>query len=294
MRRRRFLLLLLDRDRVRFLGMSLAGLLLIGLTASAERGAAVMGLAYVLGAPQPAAISSPAPVNVIEVSAPSSTPEPSATPSPTASPRAGGIPAPRTPSPSPAGVTQPPSGPVVPPPTVPPPTAPPATTPPPSTRPPSAPPVVLPPPTSAPASASPTPSASPAPTASPLAIAVTTGATPHLFQVSAIVPGDTWTRDATVTNPGGVSFRYAFELTQSASSLLWSDPDGLHVQVSSGATVLYDGLASAMGQVSMPNTVAPGASDVLHFVFSLPIAADNRFQGLTQELQIVFTATQTP
>src|SRR6266545_1322012 len=71
MRRRRFLLLLLDRDRVRFLGMSLAGLLLIGLTASAERGAAVMGLAYVLGAPQPAAISSPAPVNVIEVSAPS-------------------------------------------------------------------------------------------------------------------------------------------------------------------------------------------------------------------------------
>lgn len=123
---------------------------------------------------------------------------------------------------------------------------------------------------------------------------MTTGATPYLFQVSGVVPGDTWTRDATVTNPGGASFRYVFELTQSASTLLWSDPDGLHVQVSSGATVLYDGLASAMGQVSAPNTVAPGGSDVLHFVFSLPVAADNRFQGLSQQLQIAFTATQTP
>jgi hypothetical protein len=123
---------------------------------------------------------------------------------------------------------------------------------------------------------------------------VTTGGPPYLFQIADAVPGDTWTRDATLTNTGGTSLTYVVDITRSATTLLWSDPDGLRVQVSSGATVLYDGLVSAMGTVAAPNTVAAGASDMLRFVFSLPVSADARFQSLAQDLQIVFTATQTP
>ena len=286
--RRRRLWALLTPVRVRFVGMSVAGLLLIGLTASAERGAAVFGLAYVLGQ-QPAAAPSASPV-IDAQPAPPATSAPSATPSPT---------------PTPAAAPQPPAGPTAGAPASPSPvqvTVPitlPQLTPPPPSSPPSSSPSATPAPTPNPPSgggAPPAPSVSPAPTPStpPIALRVDTGATSYLSQISAVVPGDTWTRDATVVNTGGVGFKYVIALTQSANTALWSDPSGLTVRISSGATILYDGPAATMGTVAAPNTVAPGASDPLRFVFGLPVGADNSLQGLSQDLTLVFTATQFP
>jgi hypothetical protein len=281
-RKRRLFAVLLEPVRLRFIGMSVAGLLLIGLTATAERGAAVFGLSYIMRNQEPPASAAPLPPSLVVETA---RPTPSASPAPTPVP----VPAPgqRPPaapasSPSPARVIVPISLPLAPPSTAPSPaaTASPVTDPRPAGGGPAA-----------PIAPTPTP---PPPTAAPLSLRIDTGATSYLFQVGVVVPGDTWTRDAKVTNTGGVSFRYVIELAQTANTRLWTDPNGLTVRITSGATVLYDGPASAAGTISAPNTVAPGANDALRFVFGLPVGADNTFQGLTQDLQLVITATQTP
>ena len=281
--KRRLSAVLLEPVRLRFVGMSIAGLLLIGLTASAEQGAAVFGLAYIMRNREPAA-GPVAPSAVVESTAPASTVSPSPTPVP--APAAGRQPVASPPiASSPAGV-------IVPIPVL----LAPSSTPPSPVATPS--PVTDPRPAggggggpAAPIAPTPTP---PLPTAAPLSLRIDTGATSYLFQVGAVVPGDTWTRDAKVTNTGGVSFRYVIDLTQSANTRLWTDPNGLVVRITSGATILYDGPAAAAGTITAPNTVAPGTSDALRFVFGLPVAADNSLQGLTQDLQLVITATQTP
>src|SRR5713226_3611658 len=84
-RKRRLFAILLEPVRLRFIGMSIAGLLLIGLTASAERGAAVFGLAYVMRNREPAA-APVAPGVVVESTVPASTvsPAPTTVPAPAA------------------------------------------------------------------------------------------------------------------------------------------------------------------------------------------------------------------
>src|SRR2546428_6606799 len=81
-RRRRRLLLFFGPHWVRFIAMSLAGLLLIGLTATAEQGAAVFGLAYIMRNREPAA-APVAPGVVVDSAAPAPTVSPSPTPVPT-------------------------------------------------------------------------------------------------------------------------------------------------------------------------------------------------------------------
>lgn len=84
--------------------------------------------------------------------------------------------------------------------------------------------------------------------------------------------------------------------TQSASTLLWSDTTlGLQLIVATtGGLVLYSGPLSGIGSLAGPTVLAPGASETLGYTFAFPTAAPDAFQGLIQDLTLVFTATQYP
>jgi len=139
-----------------------------------------------------------------------------------------------------------------------------------------------------------TPSPTPTPSGT-LAITTDRGAT-AIVNLTGLIPGDTISRTITVTNSGSLGFRYAVSATQTASSALWTDTaDGLQLTVStSGGTVLYSGPLSGLSALAGPTVLAPGASETLHYDFAFPASAPNSFQGLLQDLALVFDAVQFP
>jgi len=113
-----------------------------------------------------------------------------------------------------------------------------------------------------------------------------------LVNVANLVPGDTVTRSVTITNTGNVGFTYAATASNANNSALWTDTvKGLQVDAKRGATSLYAGPLKNLA-IPASATIAPAATDTLTFVFSLPTAADNSFQGLSQTFTITYTATQ--
>jgi len=99
-----------------------------------------------------------------------------------------------------------------------------------------------------------------------------------------------------VQNGGSVAFRYAVSVTQTASTPLWSDPvDGLQLTVrTAGGAVLYAGPLSALGSLAGPTALAPGMTELLSYTVDFPPTASNAFQGLTQDLVLVFDAIELP
>lgn len=113
-----------------------------------------------------------------------------------------------------------------------------------------------------------------------------------LVSISNLVPGDSATRTVTITNNGSAAFTYAASIANLTNTLLWTDlVKGLQVDVKRGATSLYTGPLKNLA-IPASSTIAPAATDTLTFVFSLPLAADNSFQGLTQTFTVTYTATQ--
>lgn len=113
-----------------------------------------------------------------------------------------------------------------------------------------------------------------------------------LVSIANLVPGDTATRTVTITNTGTAGFTYTASALNANNSALWTDTvKGLQVEVKRGTTVLYSG---ALKNLAVPAsaTIAPAATDTLTFVFSLPLAADNSFQGLSQTFTVTYTAAQ--
>ena len=113
-----------------------------------------------------------------------------------------------------------------------------------------------------------------------------------LVNITDLVPGDTVTRQVTITNTGNAGFTYVASASPASNTLLWSDTtNGLQVAVMRGETVVYTG---ALKDLSLPASaeIAPAATDTLTFEFSLPATADNSFQGLTQTFTVTYTATQ--
>ena len=104
------------------------------------------------------------------------------------------------------------------------------------------------------------------------------------------------TRTITVVNSGSLAFRYSVSATRSASTLLWTDTnDGLQLTVStSTGTVLYAGPLSGLASLGGPTTLAPGTTELLRYTFDFPATAPNSFQGLVQDLTLVFDAIQFP
>jgi len=148
----------------------------------------------------------------------------------------------------------------------------------------------------------PAPSATPAPTATPsptpasvLSISTDRGGT-AIVNLTGLLPGDSMDRSITVQNDGTLGFTYTVKATHSASTLLWTDTiDGLQLTVStSGGAVLYSGPLSGLGSLAGPTTLAPSASELLRYTFDFPATAPNTFQGLVQDLTLVFDAIQFP
>jgi hypothetical protein len=125
-----------------------------------------------------------------------------------------------------------------------------------------------------------------------------------LTSVSGIMPGGTNTQSLTVQNAGTASFRYAMS-TVATNTL----GDNLQLEVRTlgtscaafdGTVVLaataIDGAAfgnPAQGADAGDRTLAGGASEVLCFRASLPIAAGNPLQGTTSDVTFTFDAEQT-
>jgi hypothetical protein len=278
------------------LGMGLAGILTIALIVSADQSfAGIDGLR---------AVTAFAPVS--EQDPPAKRPIPVLTgvldgirelpvfaaPAPTVAPSASDVPAP-------VGERAAPAGPTATPPASTAPAGPPqpaaGLTPPPSPAP-------SPSPVSPPASpaASPAPSTTSPPSASaspaPTLMLMTDRGSTAVVALSDLVPGDTMDRTISLQNTGTLAFRYTVSATQSASTLLWSDTArGLQLTVAtSGGTVLYSGPLSGLGSLAGPTVLAPGAGETLRYTFAFPAVAPDAFQGLVQDLTLVFSATQYP
>ena len=113
-----------------------------------------------------------------------------------------------------------------------------------------------------------------------------------LINLSNMVPGDTANRTVVITNTGNVGFTYVPAISAVANTLLWSDTtNGIQVTVLRGATTLYSGALKNMTW-GASGTIAASGTDTLTFNFSLPSAAGNTFQNLTQDFTITYTATQ--
>jgi hypothetical protein len=229
-------------------------------------------------APSPDSVQQPPQSSSRPASSPSSSPSPAVSVVPAAQLPVSTTPPPAsTASPSPTSSASP-SAPVSGPSATPVPTSPPAPT---AT------------PTSAPTAS---PSPSPSPTAAPpLAISIDRGAT-AVFDLAHLVPGDSMARSITVQNTGSLAFRYTVSATQTASTLLWTDAaDGLQLTVrTAGGAVLYAGPLSGLGFLAGPSVLAPGATELLSYTVDFPVTALNVFQGLNQDLVLVFDAIQFP
>jgi spore coat-associated protein N len=113
-----------------------------------------------------------------------------------------------------------------------------------------------------------------------------------LVNLSNMVPGDTANRTVTISNTGNVGFTYTAAISAAANTLLWSDTtNGIQVTVKRGATTLFTGPLKNLALAASP-TLAASGTDTLTFDFSLPVAAGNTFQTLTQDFTITYTATQ--
>jgi hypothetical protein len=103
-------------------------------------------------------------------------------------------------------------------------------------------------------------------------------------------------RTITVHNAGSVAFRYTVSATQTASTALWTDTvDGLQLTVrDAGGTLVYAGPLSGLGALAGPTVLAPGTSELLSYTVAFPASASNGFQGLVQDLTLVFDAVEFP
>ena len=129
--------------------------------------------------------------------------------------------------------------------------------------------------------------------------AVISMATDHpagaFVDVSNLAPGDTVTRTVTVENTGAVPFTYAITATNEGGpeTALWKNKvKGLQVSVSGDSGEIFAGPISHLAGISSGTVVPAGGTEVLTYVFSLPNATGNAFQGLAQGVGITYDATQ--
>ncbi|WP_298252107.1 hypothetical protein [uncultured Arthrobacter sp.] len=134
---------------------------------------------------------------------------------------------------------------------------------------------------------------------------------------SSLVPGDTLQRVATISNTGNQAFGGVTLSTipvGSPSKLTTDAVNGLQLAVDSCSVPWTEGGIAPAYTYTCAGTIAsvlpsraiigsnaafsglasitPGRTDHLRFTATLPVAADNTFQGLTSTVNFAFTATQ--
>ena len=141
----------------------------------------------------------------------------------------------------------------------------------------------------------PTPAPTPSPAATTLAISSDRGATAVVI-LDHLVPGDSMDRTITIQNTGSLVFRYTVSASATASTVLWTDTsDGLQLTVeTTGGALLYAGPLSGLNALPGPTVLVPGTTETLRYTFRFPTSAPNAFQGLLQDLTLVFDAVEFP
>ncbi len=137
-----------------------------------------------------------------------------------------------------------------------------------------------------------------------------------LVTFSNMPPGDSVVDDITVANNGSLEARYAVTSTTTENTLaaqlhltIWDEAEegdaGTACNIAPPVTVLYGpaelGSTTGVSVIGNPapgfqagdRTLAPGASEVLCFLVSLPLSTGNSFQGLTTAPTFDFAAEQT-
>ncbi|WP_298252075.1 TasA family protein [uncultured Arthrobacter sp.] len=132
-----------------------------------------------------------------------------------------------------------------------------------------------------------------------------------------IVPGDSVQRVAAITNTGSQAFGgitlstaavgspsklstdavNGLQLTVDSCSVPWTETGTAPAYTYTCAgtvTSILPSRAIIGTDVALPGlaSMAPGKADNLRFTSTLPVAADNTFQGLTSTVNFTFTATQ--
>ena len=124
---------------------------------------------------------------------------------------------------------------------------------------------------------------------------------------TAFVPGDSVTGVVNLVNKGTADLGSVSLTTSAAASNLLSTDSANGLQLTlkscavawsatntcaSGETVLSTGPAVGTRTLANPAALTVNGTDHLAFTISLPVGADNRFQGLTSTLSLKFDATQ--
>lgn len=127
-----------------------------------------------------------------------------------------------------------------------------------------------------------------------------------------MTPGDQYTAPLTVGNAGTVELRYAMTSTTTedvlAGELVMTIKDGVtscdNANWAASGTQIYTGVlgtvatssifgSAAQGADTGDRAIAGGASEVLCFNVTLPLAATNAAQGITSTATFTFDAEQT-
>ena len=125
-----------------------------------------------------------------------------------------------------------------------------------------------------------------------------------LFTVTGILPGDSGSATLTVANTGSGALRYA--MTSASTN---TDGKALRAQLAlsikvgtcpGAGTALYSGALNgaaigdtAQGDQGSDRPIASGATELLCFAWSLPLATDDNYQNATTTTTFTFVGEQT-
>lgn len=120
-------------------------------------------------------------------------------------------------------------------------------------------------------------------------VAISTVPTTAPLAIDALAPGTTATRNMTVVNDGSLPSDVVLSIQKKAG--ITDFYNALTVHVTSGDTVLYDGLMSAMK--TTPVTLSPGARGDFRFDVGLPPEATNSLAQSYAKVSVYVDAEQT-
>lgn len=132
-------------------------------------------------------------------------------------------------------------------------------------------------------------------------VELTLSPTTALFSPAALIPGESLgSPQLSVTNAGDVDANYfifadwqAGGTTSAVQAQILADR--LNINISQGATELYDGAVSGLiEQPSGGRTLAASGDELLTFVVSLPSTSGNIVENLDLNVDLVFVAQASP
>ncbi|WP_256941183.1 CalY family protein [Bacillus sp. EAC] len=112
-----------------------------------------------------------------------------------------------------------------------------------------------------------------------------------LFNISDMLPGDTYTRNVEIDNAGNTDLEFAITVTNMASPL-FNSPDGLHLIIKDeSTTVVYNGLLNNASTI-LRSFLSTDSPKVYTFILSLPLTADNTLSNQNSIFTFHFNAEQ--